>query len=92
MNNLYDISLIPNYAAIYGYTQADLDEVFVPEVKVVEDESDENVSKAIADAIKQIRERGYADSYQGQDTSVHIIGMVFGKQDRNLVGFQVEAV
>ncbi len=65
-------------------------QVFVMETKVAEDESDENVSKAIADAIKQIRERGYADPYQGQDTSVHIIGMVFGKQDRNLVGFKVE--
>ncbi len=65
-------------------------QVFVMEAKVAEDESDENVNKVIADAIKQIRERGYADPYQGQDTAVHVIGMVFGKQDRNLVGFKAE--
>ena len=32
LNNLYDITLDPRYSAICGYTEADLDEVFAPEL------------------------------------------------------------
>ena len=32
LNNLKDITLNPNYSAICGYTEADLDEVFAPEL------------------------------------------------------------
>ena len=32
LNNLYDITLDPHYSTICGYTEADLDEVFTPEL------------------------------------------------------------
>jgi len=32
LNNLYDITVNPDYSAICGYTDADLDEVFAPEL------------------------------------------------------------
>ena len=32
LNNLYDLSLSPDYATICGYTDADLEEVFTPEL------------------------------------------------------------
>ena len=32
LNNLYDITLDPHYSALCGYTEADLDEVFGPEL------------------------------------------------------------
>ena len=32
LNNLYDITLDPHYSALCGYTEADLDEVFAPEL------------------------------------------------------------
>ena len=32
LNNLYDLTLDPRYSALCGYTEADLDEVFAPEL------------------------------------------------------------
>jgi hypothetical protein len=33
LNNLYDLTLDPHYATICGYTDADIDQVFAPELK-----------------------------------------------------------
>ena len=41
-------------------------------------------------ALAQIRERGYADKYRGMPT--HLIGIEFGREERNIVGFAFETV
>ena len=41
-------------------------------------------------ALAQIRERGYADKYRGMP--VHLIGIEFGREERNIVGFAFETV
>ncbi len=41
-------------------------------------------------ALAQIRERGYADKYRRPDVPVHLIE--FGREERNIVGFEFETV
>ena len=41
-------------------------------------------------ALAQIRERGYADKYRCPGQPVHLIGVEFGREERNIVGFAVE--
>ncbi len=43
-------------------------------------------------ALAQIRERGYADKYRRSDVPVHLIGVEFGREERNIVGFEFETV
>ncbi len=43
-------------------------------------------------ALAQIRERGYADKYRSLDVPVHLIGIEFGREERNIVGFEFETV
>ena len=40
-------------------------------------------------ALAQIRERGYADKYRGRP--IHLIGVEFGREERNIVGFDYES-
>ena len=42
-------------------------------------------------ALAQIRERGYADKYRGLGWPIHLIGVEFGREERNIVAFSVEA-
>ena len=41
-------------------------------------------------ALAQIRERGYADKYRGLGWPIHLIGVEFGREERNIVAFSVE--
>ena len=41
-------------------------------------------------ALAQIRERGYADKYQHLGVPIRLIGMEFGREERNIVGFEFE--
>ena len=41
-------------------------------------------------ALAQIRERGYADKYRRPGQPIHLIGVEFGREERNIVGFTVE--
>ncbi len=41
-------------------------------------------------ALAQIRERGYADKYRRPGVPVHLIGVEFGREERNIVGFEFE--
>ena len=41
-------------------------------------------------ALAQIRERGYADKYRCGP--IHLIGVEFGREERNIVGFEFETV
>ena len=41
-------------------------------------------------AMTQLKERGYADKYQGAGQPVHLIGVEFSRDSRNLVAFETE--
>ncbi len=43
-------------------------------------------------ALAQIRERGYADKHRRPGVPVHLIGVEFGREERNIVGFEFETV
>ena len=43
-------------------------------------------------ALQQIKDRGYADKFVGLGRPVFMIGVEFSKDDRNIVGFEVERV
>jgi PD-(D/E)XK nuclease superfamily len=60
-------------------------QVFLFEFKVVE-------QAARGEALRQIRERGYADKYRDRGEPVHLIGVEFGRGERNIVGFEFETV
>jgi hypothetical protein len=42
-------------------------------------------------ALQQIKDRGYADKYRARGEPIHLIGVEFSKESRNIVGFEVEA-
>ena len=42
-------------------------------------------------ALAQIRERGYVDRYRDLGWPIHLIGVEFGREERNIVAFSVEA-
>ena len=60
-------------------------QVFVFEFKVVE-------HTAKGEALAQIKALGYADKYLGRGEPVHLVGIEFGRAERNLVGFEVETL
>ena len=57
-------------------------QVYLFEFKVVEE-------KPTGEALKQIHARGYADKYRALNQPLHLIGVEFGKQERNIIGFEV---
>ena len=40
-------------------------------------------------ALAQLRERGYADKYRGGDEPIHLIGVEFSRETRNVTAFEV---
>lgn len=67
-------------------------QVFVLELKMVEGSKhmERKVQEGLDGAIMQIREQGYAEKYRDLDQPIHLIGMVFGEEDRNLLEIRVE--
>ena len=59
--------------------------VFLFEFKVVE-------RQATGEALKQIKDRGYADKYRVRGEPIHLVGIEFGRVERNVVGFEVETI
>ncbi len=57
--------------------------VYLFEFKVVE-------SGAEGAALAQLRERGYAEKYRGPGRPIHLIGVEFSRETRNVVAFDVE--
>jgi len=55
---------------------------------MAEDES--GTEKGLDSAIAQIRERGYAKKYRDRGEPVHLVGMVFGRKERNLLEIRAE--
>ena len=43
-------------------------------------------------ALAQIRERGYADKYRRPGVPIHLVGVEFGREERNIVDFRFENV
>jgi len=41
-------------------------------------------------AIEQLKAKGYADKYRSRKEPIHLIGVEFSKESRNIVGFEVE--
>jgi hypothetical protein len=60
------------------------EQVYLFEFKVVENE-------ATGEALRQIKEKGYAKKY-APDRPIHLIGVEFSKKERNVVGFAVESL
>lgn len=60
-------------------------QVYLFEFKVVELEPD-------GGALAQIKARGYADRYRGGGEPVHLIGVEFSREQRCVVGFEVETL
>ena len=58
-------------------------QIYLFEFKVVEDTAE-------GKALSQIKEKKYADKYRDLNQPIHLIGVEFGKKERNVVGFEVE--
>jgi hypothetical protein len=43
-------------------------------------------------ALQQIKDKGYADKYRAEGLPMHLIGIEFSRQERTLVGFEVETL
>ena len=63
-------------------------QVFVLELKMSEPGEDSDA--ALSRAITQIRERGYAEKYRDQGRPVHLLGVVFGREEGNLLAVRAE--
>ena len=61
------------------------EQVFLFEFKVVADAPEGH-------ALRQIRDKGYAEKYLGRGADVHLIGVEFSRTVRNIVGFEVETL
>ena len=59
--------------------------VFLFEFKVVD-------RQATGAALQQIKARGYADKYRARGEPIHLVGIEFGRAERNVVGFEVETI
>ena len=62
--------------------------VFVLEFKMAGE--DEAPQAALDRAMKQMRERGYADKYRDRGEPIHLLGVVFGRRQRTLLGVRAE--
>ncbi|MDR2614233.1 MAG: PD-(D/E)XK nuclease domain-containing protein, partial [Candidatus Accumulibacter sp.] len=60
-------------------------QIYIFEFKVVEDQ-------AKGEALRQIKEKGYAEKYHSSHQPIHLIGVEFSKKERNVVGFAVESL
>ena len=57
------------------------DRVYVFEFKVVEQAGE-------GSAMAQLKDRSYADKYRAPDVDVHLIGVEFSSESRNVVAFE----
>ncbi len=60
-------------------------QLYLLEFKVVEDAPQGR-------ALQQIRDRGYADKYRARGEPIHLIGVEFSREQRSVVGFEVESL
>ena len=62
------------------------DQVFIFEFKMA---TDSDGARTAEEAIQQIKDRGYADKYKNRQQPVHLIGIAFGQDSRNISDFKV---
>ena len=43
-------------------------------------------------ALRQIKERGYADKYRAEGRPIHLIGVEFSREQRRVARFEVETL
>lgn len=43
-------------------------------------------------ALQQIKDKAYADKYRALNQLIHLIGVEFSKDERNVVGFEVDGI
>ena len=48
-------------------------------------------AELLAEIIEQIKDKAYADKFKSQGKSIHLIGVEFSKESRNIVAFDVES-
>ena len=80
------LDLIPEDATSRGRIDLTLkfnQRIWIFEFKVVELEPERQ-------ALQQIKDRGYADKYRALGQPIHLIGIEFSRDQRTLVGFEVE--
>ena len=80
------LDLIPEDATSQGRIDLTLkfnEHVWIFEFKVVELVPEQR-------ALQQIKDRGYADKYRALGQPIHLIGIEFSRDQRALVGFEVE--
>ena len=59
------------------------EKIYIFEFKVVDEDTLSNT------ALQQIKEKQYAEKYQGQGT-IYLVGIEFSKKERNVIGFEWE--
>ncbi len=65
-------------------------QVFILEFKMAEDAA--KTEQALDGAIAQMRQRGYANKYRDQGEPIHLVGLVFGRKERNLLDVRAEKI
>ena len=63
--------------------------MYLFEFKVVESRP-EGATASPTIALAQLRERGYADKYRASGRPIHLIGVEFSKETRNVSAFKAE--
>ena len=63
-------------------------QVFVLEFKMAEEDGE--TAAVMERAMVQMRERGYGEKYRDRGEPIHLVGMVFGRKERNLLGLRDE--
>ncbi len=63
-------------------------QVFVLEFKMAAEGEDGEA--ALDAALVQMRERGYAEKYRDRGEPIHLVGIAFGREERNLLGVRAE--
>ena len=63
-------------------------QVFVLEFKMAE--GDGETAGVMERAMARMRERGYGEKYRDRGEPIHLVGMVFGRKERNLLGLRDE--
>ncbi len=59
-------------------------QIFVIELKMLR--SGQKIHTALKNAIQQIKDRRYADKHKSSNKPIYLLGMVFSKEKRNIVG------
>ncbi|MCY4188747.1 MAG: PD-(D/E)XK nuclease domain-containing protein [Bryobacterales bacterium] len=63
-------------------------QVFVLDLKLAED--DGGASAAMERAIAQMRSRAYGEKYRGRGAPIHLVGVVLGRREGNLLAVRGE--